>query len=425
MIPKLRRKFVAVVMGAAAFLLLAVFVVLLVSTQTGMERQSMDLLRSALDSALRKDGFSKQAPQLPDDPPTAENEGKNKKWNGRFHVFTALVDSSGNVTVPDKASFLQEELDAEAIEELVRTAAASDSHSGVLPSSHLRYLKRDTENGVAVAFADTTGESSAMAELVKNSLIVGLATLLVFFGASLLLARWAVRPVEKAWRQQKQFVGDASHELKTPLTVILSNADMLLSHPEEPPRRWAENIKAESVRMKHLTEELLSLARSEDTQRKPVLQRVDFSYLVTDSVLLFEASVFESGKTLSYDVEEGIHVVGDAPALSQLLGILLDNAVKYSPEGGTIALRLETAGRNARLSVSNTGQPIPDRDLPHIFERFYRGDPSRQSTGGHGLGLAIARSIVEAHKGKIWAECRNGLNIFTTLLPCEKKIAGK
>ena len=148
---------------------------------------------------------------------------------------------------------------------------------------------------------------------------------------------------------------------------------------------------------------------------------MDFSYLVTDSILLFDASVFESGKALSYDVEEEIHVVGDAPALSQLLEILLDNAVKYSPEGGTIALRLETAGRNAKLSVSNTGQPIPEQDLPHIFERFYRGDPSRQSTGGHGLGLAIARSIVEVHKGKIWAECRNGLVIFTVSLPCEKK----
>ena len=141
---------------------------------------------------------------------------------------------------------------------------------------------------------------------------------------------------------------------------------------------------------------------------------------MTDSILLFDASVFESGKALSYDVEEEIHVVGDAPALSQLLEILLDNAVKYSPEGGTIALRLETAGRNAKLSVSNTGQPIPEQDLPHIFERFYRGDPSRQSTGGHGLGLAIARSIVEVHKGKIWAECRNGLVIFTVSLPCEK-----
>ena len=419
MIQKLRRKFVAVVMGVAAFLLLAVFVILLVTTQTGMERQGMDMLGSALDSALRKDGFFKQA--VPDGLLPGEAENNGRKWNGRFNVFTALVDGGGNVIVQAKVSFLQEELDSEAIEELVRTAAASSSYSGVLPASHLRYLKRDVGNSMIVAFADTSGEASAMAELIKNSLIVGLATLLVFFGASLLLARWAVRPVEKAWQQQKQFVGDASHELKTPLTVILSNADMILSHPEEQPRHWAENIKAESVRMKHLTEELLSLTRSEDAQRKPVLQRVDFSYLVTDSILLFDASVFESGKALSYDVEEEIHVVGDAPALSQLLEILLDNAVKYSPEGGTIALRLETAGRNAKLSVSNTGQPIPEQDLPHIFERFYRGDPSRQSTGGHGLGLAIARSIVEVHKGKIWAECRNGLVIFTVSLPCEKK----
>ena len=169
------------------------------------------MLGSALDSALRQDGFFKQA--VPDGLRPGEAENNGRKWNGRFNVFTALVDGGGNVIVQAKVSFLQEELDSEAIEELVRTAAASSSYSGVLPASHLRYLKRDVGNSMIVAFADTSGEASAMAELVKNSLIVGLATLLVFFGASLLLARWAVRPVEKAWQQQKQFVGDASHEL--------------------------------------------------------------------------------------------------------------------------------------------------------------------------------------------------------------------
>ncbi len=139
-------------MGVAAFLLLAVFVILLVTTQTGMERQGMDMLGSA-DSALRKDSFQAGVPDglLPGE---AENNGR--KWNGRFNVFTALVDGGGNVIVQAKVSFLQEELDSEAIEELVRTAAASSSYSGVLPASHLRYLKRDVGNSMIVAFADTS-----------------------------------------------------------------------------------------------------------------------------------------------------------------------------------------------------------------------------------------------------------------------------
>ena len=429
MIKKLRRKFVAVVMGASAVILLAVFVVLLVSTESGMRKQSMDILETALNGGSHRRGKYAQAAEpeappepdrLPGQPEPPENTEQKGKWNGRFPCFTATVAADGTVTVQDKAFFLQEEFDTEEIEELARTAAQSSAESGALSSYRLLYAKKETNGGTLVAFADTSAELTAMAELIKNSLIVGAATLLVFFGAGILLARWAVKPVETAWMQQKQFVGDASHELKTPLTVILSNADMILDHPQEDQRRWAENIKEEAMRMKRLTEELLSLARTDDTQRKPVLEPVDFSYLATDMVLSYEPVVFESGRTLSYEVADGLTVLGDPAGLSQLLGVLLENAVRYSSPGGAIALRLEAAGKSARLSVANTGEPISSENLSRIFERFYRGDPSRHGDGGHGLGLSIARGVAEAHKGKIWAESENGLNTFFVLLPCVK-----
>lgn len=231
-----------------------------------------------------------------------------------------------------------------------------------------------------------------------------------------------MRPVETAWNQQKQFVGDASHELKTPLTVILSNADMILTHPREDPERWAQNILAEAQHMKGLTQDLLSLARSESSDCSPVLETVDLSYLVTDSVLSFEPAAFEQGHELLHEEEPDLTVQGDASALSQLCGILLDNALKYSSPGGSVRVSLKAAGKLARLTVSNEGIPIPKEDLTRIFERFYRSDPARHGEG-YGLGLAIAQRIAEQHRGKIWAESANGVNNFTVTLPCRKRAA--
>ncbi len=302
--------------------------------------------------------------------------------------------------------------------------ARREETSGALSAHRLRYAKRQGPYGTVIALADSSAEYNGLKELLKSSFLVGLLTLLVFFGASVLLARWAVRPVENAWNQQKQFVGDASHELKTPLTVILSNAEMILSHPEERPERWAKNILAEAQRMKGLTQELLTLARSEDSAYAPVMEQVDLSYLVTDSVLSFEPAAFEGGYELSHRIEPGLFLQGNAAGLSQLCGVLLENALKYASPGGRIRVELQAAGKLARLSVFNEGKPISPEALPHIFERFYRGDPSRHGEG-HGLGLAIARQLAELHKGKIWAESGEGGNTFFVALPGVKAGRGQ
>ena len=172
--------------------------------------------------------------------------------------------------------------------------------------------------------------------------------------------------------------------------------------------------------MKGLTQDLLSLARSEDGANVPVMETVDFSYLVTDSVLSFEPAAFEQGHELLHEEEPGLLLLGDASGLSQLCGILLDNALKYSLPGGAVKVSLKSAGKLIRLSVSNEGAPIPQEDLTRIFERFYRSDPARHGEG-YGLGLAIARRITEQHRGKIWAESSEGINTFTVTLPQHKK----
>jgi len=420
-IQKLRRKFVAVVMGAAAVILLAVFAVLVISTGTGMRRQTSERLESALNAGMVPGEGRFENGEKAGQPPKAFSETPKKPGglNRRFSCFIALAKADGTVVLEDHASVLLSDFGIEEIEELARTAAGRTEDSGSFSAYRLSYAKREAPEGKLIAFADTSAEYNSLMELIKNSLIVGALTLVILFGASILLARWAVRPVEQAWNRQKQFVGDASHELKTPLTVILSNADMLLAHPGEENTRWAENIKAEAQRMKALTQELLSLARSDDETRRPVMETVDFSYLVTDSVLSFEPAAFESGHELLYDVAPGLSLLGDAAGLSQLCGILLDNALKYASPGGVVRVRLEAAGKTVRLSVSNEGEPIAPRDLARIFERFYRADPSRHGEG-HGLGLAIARRVAELHKGKIWAESGEGFNTFIVALPCGK-----
>ena len=253
-------------------------------------------------------------------------------------------------------------------------------------------------------------------ELAKNVQLVGAAALLALFLASLPLARWAVGPVERAWNQQKQFVADASHELKTPLTVILSNADMLLDQPEGESRRWAENIQAEGLRMKELTEALLALARTDRPQAQLRRERVDLSYLTADCALAFEAAAYEAGHTLDQQVEEGLAVQGDPAELARLVEILLDNALRYSAPKGRVEVELRRTGRKARLKVENPGEPIPAEDLTRVFQRFYRADPSR-SQEGYGLGLSIAKGVAEAHRGRVWAESGDGKNRFFVELP--------
>ena len=432
MIQKLRRKFVAIVMGAAAAILLTVFAMLVISTETGMIRQSETMLETALEIDQRGGDFrDKDTPRFEDmEPPAGEPVPDGKpgfggqkgpgKWGQRQPYFLVLVQSDGTVDLGSRAEVLLTDFGTEELEALALEVAGYPGNSGNLSAYRLRYAKRERPEGVLIAFADTSAEFRSLTELVKNALIVGAVTLLAVFGASILLARWAVRPVEHAWKQQKQFVADASHELKTPLTVILSNADMILTHPNESPDRWARNILAEAQHMKGLTQDLLSLAQSESSEVALVMETVDFSYLVTDSVLSFEPAAFEQGHELLHEEEPGLLVTGDASSLSQLCGILLDNALKYSVPSGAVKVSLKGSGKLVRLSVSNEGEPIPPEDLTRIFERFYRRDPARHGEGC-GLGLAIARRVTEQHRGKIWAESSEGINTFTVTLPSAKK----
>lgn len=214
--------------------------------------------------------------------------------------------------------------------------------------------------------------------------------------------------MEEAWKRQRQFAADASHELKTPLTVILSNAGLIAASPEltdQEDKRRIGYIQAEAGRMKQLVEELLFLARSDTGRLAAEKTSVDLSFLIESCALTFEPVAFDQGKQMETDVEPDLMLDGEEQKLKQLAEILLDNACKYSEPGSTIRVSLNRAAeKKIRFTVASQGTPLTKEEQKQIFERFYRADPSRGTTSGYGLGLAIAQEIVRMHGGKIWAE---------------------
>ena len=254
----------------------------------------------------------------------------------------------------------------------------------------------------------------------KGKSILGFLSFVL--GVSLLLARWAVGPVEAAWTRQRQFVADASHELKTPLTVILTNAE-LLGDPAWGPadrERFSRNILTMARQMRGLVESLLELARLDDGGLDAAPKLLDLSALVSDAVLPFEPVYFERGLELACRIEAGVRVRGSEARLRQLADILLDNAAKYAAPHSQVTVTLARRGGRGLLSVSSAGAPIPAEELESIFLRFYRADKARRRDGSFGLGLSIAREIVQAHRGRIWAESGDGRNVFHAELPAPR-----
>lgn len=307
-------------------------------------------------------------------------------------------------------------------------AAQSAGHHGYLAESGLFFAKREVGPGVIVAFADGSA-ANAWQGLAWGLAVVGIGALGVLFLLNLRLSRWALGPVQRAWSQQQQFIADASHELKTPLTVILANNAILRQRGGETVAsqgQWIESTQMEAERMQALVADMLDLARPAATaspsQPAPSL---DFSRLVEGEALTFESVAFERDITWETAVDAGIRIRGNATRLQRLVAVLLDNACKYTEPAGQVRVTLRAEGAEAVLSVQNSGEPIAPEDLPHLFDRFYRADKARTQAGtdtaapeGYGLGLAIAQDIAQAHKGTLTAtSAAEAGTTFTLRLP--------
>ena len=268
-----------------------------------------------------------------------------------------------------------------------------------------RYRLRDTADGRQIILLDRSEELSTLRRLLIILLAIFVPALAVLFLLSVMLSKWAVIPIEDAWNRQRVFFSNASHELKTPLTVINANLDVITSNPDDTVAgqgKWFGYIRCEAEKMSRLINEMLYLSREERTDEPPVMTDVDLSEAAEGVCLAMEAVAFERGKTICPDIESGIIVKGEKESLVRMINILVDNAVNHSADHSDISISLKCSKKGkAKLTVSNKGTPIPADELERIFDRYYRTDASRSSsTGGFGLGLAIAKAIAESDNEK-------------------------
>lgn len=450
MIRKLRVRFVSIMMLIVCTMLIIIFGLVVHMTHARIREDGFRMMENAVYAPMGT---------LSDRNPKRKDE--NKQMNILLPFFRVLIDADGKIVDMDGGYYdLTQEGSEAVLEELVSAATAGTEKIGDLHDYNLRYYRTSAKKwfnkkapdgnpvpetalsdeatlsspaeeapadssseGQIIVFADISSEIATMRNLYRTCVIIGLGSLASFLVISIFFARWAVRPVEEAWAQQRQFVSDASHELKTPLTVILTDAEMLKSprFDEAHKTQFVDNILTMSNQMRGLVESLLQLARVDNgaIQKMP-LQHIDLSGLVSDELLTFEALFFEKGLTLAEDIADGITVHGSAQHLKQVVEILLDNAQKYSEPHGAVRVTLQKSGaHHCLLSVADPGDAISPEDLRKIFQRFYRIDEARAMNHSYGLGLSIAENIVKNHKGRIWAESADGINTFRVELPMD------
>lgn len=336
-------------------------------------------------------------------------------------VYRLSQDGSLTAAFPEQSII---SVDESTIENAAQMIAQAADGTDVLSDYGLVYMKRSMKDGTYVTFADSSFVER-WESLAASLALAGAGALTVLFAINVFFARWALRPVEEAWKKQRQFVADASHELKAPLTVILANSSILEKHPETPLRenmQWLESTREEAVRMQELVSDMLSLAQAESTETYE-FARTNLSSIVSKEALQFESVAFERNVTIEDDIAEGMHVQGSTRALEKLVGTLIDNACKYAAEASSVTVRLSRQGKKAVLSVRNLGNPIPQESIEHVFDRFYRADKARthDDSRSFGLGLAIAREITESHGGsiKVKSSAEDG-TVFTVVLPLSK-----
>ena len=396
MLRKLRLKFVLITMSVVVAMLMTIFVTIYHFTKADLDRQADLMLRELTQSVQKNGGLTR-----PDRDIGLPYFIINIYLNGEVHFIGYTSYDLNDDT------FLQE---------LIQKVYQAGERSGELPEHQLIYSTVAGMGTQRLIFVDVSSHASTLSSMLQACALIGAGAILVFLLISILLARWAVKPVQTAWDQQKRFISDASHELKTPLTVIMSNAELLQTEPENS-AQLTQSILAMSQRMRSLVEGMLELARSDNGQSKMQLEPLDLSQLVETAVLPFEPMLFERQLLLETTVEPDIKVMGSQEHLQRVLGVLLDNAAKYASPGiVTVTLR-RTGADGCVLSVANPGAPIDKQQQTKIFERFYRGDSARTDGGSFGLGLPIAKTIVENHKGKIWVLSNPTGNCFCVQLP--------
>jgi len=395
MIKKLQLKFIFINMLIVTVMLISIFCIIYVSTQNNLSRESIQMMSSV----------AKDPKRLP--PPNEKID------NMRLPYFCIMTNQNNEIT--DYYGDYYDLSNTDLLNEILNEAVSSKDKVSVIKKYNLRFLCSNKANEIIYVFTDIGNEQRILKGLVLNCVIIGILTFIAFLGISIIFSKWAVNPIELAWNQQKQFIADASHELKTPLTVIMTDAELLHASTctESDRALLSSSIISIAHQMRGLVESMLELAKIDNGSVKESMAHFSLSETIQDSVMIFEPIFFEKELIFDYQIEPNLEMTGIKSQIKQLVDILLDNATKYSSSEGHTNLSLtHTQTGKYLLSVSNQGNPIPQDELKNIFKRFYKIDKARSSTHSYGLGLSIAESIVNKHHGKIWAESKNGYNYF-------------
>lgn len=314
------------------------------------------------------------------------------RFSTRF--FMVWLDGKDEVTRMNTDAIAS--LSEDEVEEYAAQALEKGAQRGWV--LEYRYKVTETDEGVAIVFVNGSSNQNITNRLLLTAFLVLFGSAVLILALTVILSKRAVRPVAKSYEKQKQFITDANHELKTPLTLILSNLDIVES--ELGKNEWLDDIRSEGERMGLLINQLVALCRMDESESHLTLAPFDLSEAVSDTVSEFQTLAAERDQTLTARVEPGISYRGDEALVRRLAAILLDNAVKYCDPGGDIRVELFQR-RHPVLVVENTYAQVDRLELDKLFDRFYRADPARTFTGGFGVGLSIAQSIARSHRGSI------------------------
>ena len=409
MFKKTRLRIFALIMAVATVIITLMLSVIYIANTNYSYERGISLLKSYMENNMgnaRPDmGIGQNRPDMR----PGMGDDHNKMFNLSTFYSVTYNQNGDAVKVNCGEGVLYSE---QEILEIASSILAEGKEQGVY--NKMPFMVKKDFGGTIVALIDHTMEMDNSYRLFEYSLAVGIAGWAVVLVLAWIFSKRIVNPLAQNDQKQRQFISDASHELKTPISVISANAELLSVEIGE--NKWLANIQYENERMGNLVKQLLELVRAENMQQ--TRERIDFSRLVSGGSLPFESVAFENGLLLNTDIENEVYVEGNQNQLSQLVSILIDNAIQHGNHGKEVAVKLNTSKHHAVFSVVNSGPPIPDEVKERLFERFYRVDEARNDAPGHyGLGLAIAKAVVTAHDGIIELNCYDGLIEFKVTIP--------
>ena len=404
MIRKIKIKFIILSM-TALFVLLSLIV-------TGMNVVNYNAVVKESDDILAVLSKNRGAfPDLDDGkkeivPP---NMSPETPYESRF--FSVLMNGDGDVIQANTSRI--KVVDTQMAIEYANQAFQEKKSRGFIGS--YRFVRNSEENTIRITFLDCGRKINAFHTFLFASIAMASAGYAAFFVVILFFSGRIIRPIVESYEKQKRFITDAGHEIKTPLTIIHADVDVLEMEFGE--NEWLDDIQKQTKRLSALTNDLVYLSRIEESDDAMQMIEFPFSDVVSEAAASFQALAQTQEKSFRCDIQPMLSYVGNEKAIRQLVNILMDNALKYSPSRGTVSIQAEKQGRQIQLTVFNTTlTPVPKDQLNLIFERFYRIDSSRSTqTGGYGIGLSVAKAIVSAHKGKIRAVTQDGQSLEITV----------